>query len=497
MPTRLVTSEMLARLRDERDAADREYNAALTDVDRALPRAAALPTPPPHSEDGRLDRLDAAREVLAGTALPAPRGIRTRLAHFVWRLVRPAFERQQDFNQLVIGELRAMRAAERGTLDALGSLTVVLGDQAAALATFRSHLIRYFQQVTSYVDTKDRLEAGSLAAVYDAALDGLTDQVLRRAEAADVRAARFDGRVSAMSQAQEDLRRTVAVLQQATITLKREVERAGLRKGAVQPKQSAEPAEPVEPVEPVERVEPVEPAEPLEPLDSYKYVCFENLFRGSQSEIRERLTSYVPLFAGASDVLDVGCGRGEFLDLLARAGIKGRGIDLNHEMVEVCRERGLDAVEADLLAYLSGIPDGSLGGLIAVQVVEHLEPTYLMRALDLAFDKLRPGARIVLETINVSSWYAFFASYVRDLTHVRPLHPETLQFLLTASGFQRARVEYRVPYPASEKLQHVPAPEGVDSPLIADLIETVDSNADRLNHLLFADLDYAAIAERP
>ncbi len=148
-------------------------------------------------------------------------------------------------------------------------------------------------------------------------------------------------------------------------------------------------------------------------------------------------TQYVPLFEGASDVLDVGCGRGEFLDLLRENGITARGVDLNDEMAAVSRERGLDATAGDALdAILQAQPDGSLGGLFAAQVVEHLEPDYLMRFLDAAYHKLRPGSKIVLETINPACWFAFFSSYIRDITHVRPLHPDTLQYLLRASGFQ-------------------------------------------------------------
>ncbi len=201
----------------------------------------------------------------------------------------------------------------------------------------------------------------------------------------------------------------------------------------------------------------------------------------------------MPLFAGARDVLDVGCGRGELLDLLRKSGVPARGLELNHEMAETCRARGLEVAEGDLLSYLEGLPDGSLGGLIAIQVVEHLEPDYLMRALDVAYHKLRPGARIVLETINPACWFAFFASYVRDLTHVRPLHPETLTYLLTASGFSRVRAEYRSPYPESDKLQKVaPAPDALQ----ADLADTVNGNTERLNALLFTYMDYAAIGER-
>ena len=200
---------------------------------------------------------------------------------------------------------------------------------------------------------------------------------------------------------------------------------------------------------------------------------------------------------GAGDVLDVGCGRGEFLDLLRTDGIPARGLDLNHEMVEVCRGRGLDVAEGDLVRYLSGLPDGALGGLIAIQVVEHLEPAYLMRALDLAYHKLRPGSRIVLETINPACWFAFFASYIRDLTHVRPIHPETLQYLLTASGFERASIEWRSPYPVTEKLQPVAPGADDDAPAVKDLRDTINANVERLNGLLFTNMDYAAVATRP
>ncbi len=88
-----------------------------------------------------------------------------------------------------------------------------------------------------------------------------------------------------------------------------------------------------------------------------------------------------------------------------------------------------------LLTYLSNIEDRSLGGLFASQVVEHLTPDYLLQFLEMAYHKLRPGASIVLETINPACWSAFFDAYLRDITHVQPLHPETLKYLLTATGY--------------------------------------------------------------
>ncbi|MBE3134106.1 MAG: class I SAM-dependent methyltransferase [Acidobacteria bacterium] len=237
-------------------------------------------------------------------------------------------------------------------------------------------------------------------------------------------------------------------------------------------------------------------------VNSCKYVGFEDTFRGSADEIRRRLSDYLPLFAGASDVLDLGCGRGEFLDLLREHSVTGRGVDINHEMVEVCRERQLDVVEGDGLTFLEQAPDASLGGLFASQVVEHLQPDQLLRLLSLAFHKLRPGALVVLETINPACWFAFFESYIRDITHVRPIHPDTLKFLLRANGFQRVDIQFRAPYPERGKLQLVPVPDPIagDKRAIrpaADLAETFNANVDKINHLLFTHLDYAAIGVRP
>ena len=234
------------------------------------------------------------------------------------------------------------------------------------------------------------------------------------------------------------------------------------------------------------------PQNQLESLDSHKYVGFEDRFRGSTDDIRQRVSEYLPFFQGARDVLDIGCGRGEFLALLRERGIQARGVDINSSMVDVCRQHGLDATEADALSYLRAQPDGSLGGLFAAQVVEHLEPRYLMGFLDAAFDKLRPGAPMILETINPACWYAFFESYIRDITHVRPIHPDTLTYLMIASGFQQVDIRYRAPYPDHEKLQPI-APQAS----LGDAVDTLNANVERLNRLLFTWLDYAAIGRRP
>ena len=168
---------------------------------------------------------------------------------------------------------------------------------------------------------------------------------------------------------------------------------------------------------------------------------------------------------------------------------------MNHEMVETCRANGLDVTEADAVSYLNSQPDESLGGIFAAQVVEHLQPGYLLSFLELAFHKLRPGGRIVLETLNPACWVAFFESYLRDITHVWPLHPETLQFLVVASGFTTADIEYRSPVAEADKLQPVTVTAAV-GPVLADLVDSFNLNVEKLNNRMFTYLDYAVVGTR-
>jgi O-antigen chain-terminating methyltransferase len=162
-------------------------------------------------------------------------------------------------------------------------------------------------------------------------------------------------------------------------------------------------------------------------------------------------------------------------------------------MVEVCRARGLEVAEGDVLSHLESLPDASLGGLFAAQVVEHLQPGYLLQVLELAFHKLRPGAPIVLETLNPACWTAFFDSFIRDITHVWPLHPDTLRYLVLASGFPAATIEYRSPVAPQDRLQPVAANPASASD---DFAETFNANVEKLNARMFTFLDYAIVGRR-
>jgi O-antigen chain-terminating methyltransferase len=208
------------------------------------------------------------------------------------------------------------------------------------------------------------------------------------------------------------------------------------------------------------------------------YFAFESRMRGETDEIRARQRDYVDDFRGAAPVLDLGCGRGEFLVLLREAGIEARGIDADADMVAYARGEGLDVEQADALAALDERADGSLGGIFAAQLLEHLPPSALVRLLELAAAKLRPGGVLVAETINPLSPLAV-RNYFADLTHAQPLVPETLELLVRQAGF--SSVEKRFLNEPAEKLT-VP-----DDPVLA-------RNVARLNDLLFAPLDYAIVA---
>ena len=206
------------------------------------------------------------------------------------------------------------------------------------------------------------------------------------------------------------------------------------------------------------------------------YADFEDRFRGSEEEIGRRQTADVAFFRGAPGrVADLGCGRGEFLELLDAASIPAFGCDANPVMVERAKDKGLAVDRADLFAWLSGQADASLGGVTAYQVVEHLPPAKVFDLVELASAKLAPGGRILLETINPESVYAMRWFWM-DLSHVRPLPAPSLSQLLSASGFRDVTVNFRSPVPPSEGF-------GAE--------EAGDPRMAMISRLLFAPQDYA------
>lgn len=441
--------DLVARLERERLDADRRYNDALTAIDRALHRSAvALPPPPSPPDRTRLTDANTEWDILPGGAPAFDRSLRGRLGAFVWSLVGGPLQRQHRFNATLVDHLNRAAESQEAAAVALGRLGEILRQEFDALTQFHALLALYLQTITAYIDTRDRSVGGP------------------------------------------ELREQIVLAQERVLALKRQVEGLARRldgqDGRVEQdgrdRQDARDRQGGQPNRET-------------PTEAVTYVAFEDRFRGTRDDIRARLRDYLPLLEGASDVLDVGCGRGEFLELMRERGIAARGVDANSEMVELCRERGLVADVSDALTFVAAQPGASLGGLTAIQVVEHFEPAYLSRFLEAVFRALRPGAVMILETINPACWMAFFETYIRDLTHARPLHPETLRFLAQAAGFTRVDISYRAPVQEGDRLPSVALAADSD-PAVAQLAAAVNAHAERLNARLFGAMDYAVIARK-
>jgi SAM-dependent methyltransferase len=464
--------ERITRLELERQEADRTYNEALSALDRVLEPPIDLPHPPPGYDEAKVTAINETWNILPAGAPAVDGSLKGRLRAFVWRLVGPPLETQKQFNATLVDHLNRNVDAHREAAKAIASAIATMGDHLERQRRLQAHLIQYLQKVTLYIDTRDRLVAAE-AEVPHAGMHAITQEWLKRWDSMAARDARAAARLAVL----DEVRSTAVIAQQTALSLKRDVERMLER-----------PAD--------FAAAPGPQATQVSSLDSFKYLSFEDEFRGSLVEIRRRLAEYVPKFAGQRDVLDIGCGRGEFLELLREAAIPARGLDLNHEMVEASRARGLDVTEGDALSYVASLPDDSLGGLFASQVVEHLEPVYLARLLETASHKIRRGGLIVLETINPACWVAFFESYLRDLTHVRPLHPETLKHLLRVSGFHTVDLEYTSPVAEWDRLRTAPRPPGDLPAGVADLIEAFNEDMTKLNDRMFTFQDYAVLGRK-
>ena len=176
------------------------------------------------------------------------------------------------------------------------------------------------------------------------------------------------------------------------------------------------------------------------PPHQIDWLKFAEKFRGSEESIRRRQTAYVDKFRGCRRLLDVGCGRGEFLEVMRDAGIPAAGIELSEELVALCRGKGLEAECADMFPHLEAQPDRSFDGIFCSQVVEHLPPSRVPELVRLMSAKLRPGGVAAVETPNPESLAIFATHFYLDPTHQRPLPPALLAFYFEEAGFGRLEV---------------------------------------------------------
>ncbi len=262
-------------------------------------------------------------------------------------------------------------------------------------------------------------------------------------------------------------------LQEARVELVLQGERVarlldGLRAGSSDPSQSAQ-------------VEVA--AEAGHALDAF-YLSLEDHFRGDRAEIKERLRVYLPWIErggiGRDDrlLLDVGCGRGEWLELLREQGVLAVGVDSNRALTRQCRDLNLEVVEADLISHLRSLPDTSLGAITGFHVIEHLPIEELVKFLDETVRVLKPGGLVIFETPNPQNVLVGTCNFYFDPTHRNPLPSPIARFLLESRGFTNVEVLNLNP---SDEL-----PVAGDSDLVR-----------RFNQYFYGPMDYAVVGTRP
>jgi O-antigen chain-terminating methyltransferase len=173
---------------------------------------------------------------------------------------------------------------------------------------------------------------------------------------------------------------------------------------------------------------------PTDPPLAFDYSKFAERFRGTEEYVKAGQRLYLPDFEGCRNVLDIGCGRGEFLEMMRDASVPARGIDVGAESVAVCRLKGLDAEIADVFPYLASIEEGTLDGIFCSQVVEHLPPERLPEMIRLCAERLARGGVIVIETPNPECLAIFATHFYLDPTHTRPVPHPLLMFYLEEYG---------------------------------------------------------------
>lgn len=184
---------------------------------------------------------------------------------------------------------------------------------------------------------------------------------------------------------------------------------------------------------------------------SFDYVAFEERFRGESEMLAASQLDYVTKFPPASEpgrIADIGCGRGEMLHILQKQGHKVVGIELDDNMIAVCLDKGLPVVKGDGVSWLETAAAGSLKGVFSAQVIEHLLTPEIERFLIASLTALRVGGVLVVETINPRSLHALANHFFADLSHVRPVHPETLRFMCEQVGFTSVALMELSPHPA-------------------------------------------------
>lgn len=188
------------------------------------------------------------------------------------------------------------------------------------------------------------------------------------------------------------------------------------------------------------------PENQASPIDDALYVALENHFRGSRDLVAERQRDYLPklppVITSSAPLVDLGCGRGEWLKVVRSQGLPAIGVDSNSVCIAECKEENLDVLQNDILNFLTNRPDASVGTYTIFQVLEHLPFATLVNVLREIRRTLVPGGRLIAEVPNAKNLRVSAGTFWIDPTHERPLFPELLLFLATEVGFSQTESHY-------------------------------------------------------
>lgn len=220
--------------------------------------------------------------------------------------------------------------------------------------------------------------------------------------------------------------------------------------------------------------------------------AFTAKYGGSEDNIKELYAAFIPYYSGRQNVIDVGSGRGFFLDLAHEHGIGATGVDIDLDLVCQCTGKGMKALLSDAIAYLDKQDDDSIDGIFMAHVIEHLDNEYINRLISLFRKKSVTGSPLVIITPNIENLSVSAVSFYMDPTHRSHIHPEYLAFLLAANGFEVVATKYYQPtIPESLKLEKLDQDEKSEAS-----VRKLNDNIEKLNRLVFGDRDFAIVARK-
>lgn len=221
-----------------------------------------------------------------------------------------------------------------------------------------------------------------------------------------------------------------------------------------------------------------------DPYEVIDYEDFENHFRGSRELIKERQLEYVSYFANRKHVVDLGCGRGEFLELMKEHGIAATGVDLYKPFVDECLSQGLEVHHGDAIKYLEQCE--SVDGIFAGQLVEHMKTAQILHLCQRAYEKLEKGGCLIIETPNPMSLAIFTHAFYIDPSHNKPVHPLTLQYFMQKSGFSNTQILFTENSKLDEQIPDLRG-TGIDN------LHEFNESMNKITDLLYGSQDYAII----